>query len=98
MGVCRHFALLFATGACAPPPSSAQVDGPERKARVSSLKELDQHLFLDALVDVSTLNATTDEWYSGQNSPGVSVTLLACVEWLCLPTRQGLSTECHERT
>ena len=53
MGVCRHFALLFATGACAPPPSSAQVNGPERKARVSSLKELDQHLFLDALVDVS---------------------------------------------
>ena len=54
MGVCRHFALLFATGACAPPPSSAQVNGPaERKARVSGLKELDQHLFLDALVDVS---------------------------------------------
>ena len=53
-GVCRHFALLFATGACAPPPSSAQVNGPaERKARVSGLKELDQHLFLDALVDVS---------------------------------------------
>ena len=59
MGVCRHFALLFATGACAPPPSSAQVNGPERKARVSSLKELDQHLFLDALVDVSTPAATT---------------------------------------
>ena len=37
-----------------PPPSSAQVNGPaERKARVSGLKELDQHLFLDALVDVS---------------------------------------------
>ena len=54
IGVCRHFALLFATGACAPPPSSAQVDGTEHtKARVSSLKELDQHLFLDALVDVS---------------------------------------------
>ncbi len=58
MGVCRHFALLFATGACAPPPSSAQVNGPERKARVSSLKELDQHLFLDALVDVSPSSAT----------------------------------------
>lgn len=56
VGVYRHFALLFATGACAPPPSSAQVNGREQKARVSSLKELDQHLFLDALVDVSTLS------------------------------------------
>lgn len=52
-GVCRHFALLFAAGASTPPNSmAARADGAQRSSRTSSLKELDPHLFLDALVEV----------------------------------------------
>ena len=69
LGVCRHFALLFAAGADAPPPavaggnaagagaSAGNATGAAAAAggdaaRMSSLKELDPHLFLDALIDV----------------------------------------------
>ncbi|BDA47386.1 probable transcription-associated protein 1 [Coccomyxa sp. Obi] len=52
LGVCRHFALLFAAGASAPLPSVAAGGEASRTGKVSSLKELDPYLFLDALVEV----------------------------------------------
>ena len=52
LGVCRHFALLFAAGASAPLPAVASGAETSRTARMSSLKELDPHIFLDALVEV----------------------------------------------
>ncbi|EIE23491.1 hypothetical protein COCSUDRAFT_65942 [Coccomyxa subellipsoidea C-169] len=52
LGVCRHFALLFAAGASAPLPSVPAGTETSRTARMSSLKELDPHIFLDALVEV----------------------------------------------
>jgi hypothetical protein len=68
LGICRHFALLFAAGADSPPPSVAGGGGGGGgnasggvaalggdAARVSSLKELDPHIFLDALIEVRLL-------------------------------------------
>ncbi|KAK9813301.1 hypothetical protein WJX72_012102 [[Myrmecia] bisecta] len=52
-GICRHFALLFAAGASAPPPTMPiSRSSPQSKGgRADSLKELDPHIFLDALVE-----------------------------------------------
>ncbi len=52
LGVCRHFALLFAAGASAPLSSVAAGAEASRTGKMSSLKELDPYLFLDALVEV----------------------------------------------
>jgi transformation/transcription domain-associated protein len=63
-GVCRHFALLFAAGASTPPPTvPTAADGASRTPRASSLKELDPHLFLDALVEVSSCCALSYPWH-----------------------------------
>lgn len=51
VGICRHFALLFAAGASAPMPSVSGGADASCTARMSSLKELDPYLFLDALVE-----------------------------------------------
>ena len=62
-GVCMHFAMLFAAGASSPPPppvSSRFAEGntseaaasESRSACPSSLKELDPHVFLDAILDI----------------------------------------------
>jgi hypothetical protein len=59
-GVCCHFAMLFATGVPAPPPAlptSVTIDptggGNSTPGPIPiSLRELDLHLFLDAIVEV----------------------------------------------
>lgn len=63
-GVCTHFSMLFAAGAASPPPAPpssrfAETDGQDSansgtSTCPASLKELDPHLFLDALVEVLT--------------------------------------------
>lgn len=56
-GICRHFAMLFVAGAHPPPPApmmarQSQVEGHLLAAMPPGLRELDVHLFLDALVEV----------------------------------------------
>lgn len=56
--LCRHFALLFAAGATHPPPAppSTKMEPTNGNAKgnlsVTSLKELDPYIFLEALIEV----------------------------------------------
>ena len=50
-GMCRHFAFLFAAGR-----TMGAVRGQDaRQNRANSLKELDPHLFLDAVIEASAV-------------------------------------------
>ncbi|CAD7696024.1 unnamed protein product, partial [Ostreobium quekettii] len=54
VGVCRHFAMLFAAGVGTPSPATRPLRGAEnsRSTHGPGTKDLDARLFLDALVEV----------------------------------------------